>query len=229
MQFLRISLRICLCVTAFIMGDAIALADTIQYSVTVNTSSMAANYGYVDFQFNPSSFSTASATGEVVGFATNGLLNPSDPMNGTSDAASGGLPGIVSLQNTQPSPNEYWEGMTFGTTINFDLELSGPAIASPDGDGGGTFILDFYNDAGYLFTADSQNDIPVFTLDINGDGSTSPMNYASTAAGGTPVVSFIGPTAVAATPEPSGICLSGTGVLLALFGMRKRFVRVLQA
>lgn len=222
MRLNKISLSIALLLLCGLTGS-VAFADpaSIQYAVTVNTSSALLSNGYIDFQFNPSSFTTQLANADVANFATDGVLNPADPDNGTTGAVSGELPGTVTLMNSQPSPNEYTEAMTFGTTITFDLDLYGPAINAPNGSpgGGGTFTLDFLDSNGnYLFTNDNQNDVPVFTVDINPDGSTTAMTYPSTD-NGPPVVTFVGPTAV---PEPSTILLLSGGLLgLAVYG-RKR-------
>jgi PEP-CTERM motif len=206
---------------AGVFATPAAFADpaSIAYSVTVNTTSALASDGYIDFQFNPSSFTTQPANADVANFATDGVLNPADANNGTIGAVSGMLPGTVTLMNSQPSPNEYTEAMMFGTTITFDLDLYGPALSNPNGDGGGTFILDFFNDNGYLFTADSQNDVPVFTVTINGDGTTTAQTYPSQN-NGPPVVTFSGPTFV---PEPSSLLLLSGGLLaLACIALRRR-------
>ena len=220
MRLTKLFLSITFCAGVLTAPAAFAESANIQYVVTVNTSSALLSSGYIDFQFNPSSFTTQPANADVANFATDGVLNPADPNNGTSGAVSGMLPGTVTLMNSQPSPNEYTEAMTFGTTITFDLDLYGPAINTPNGQGGGTFILDFLNSdqSGYLFTADSQNDVPVFTVTINGDGSTTAMTYPSQN-NGPPVVTLAGPTAV---PEPSALLLLSGGLLtLAVLGRRR--------
>src|SRR6202034_2561906 len=92
--------------------------------------------------------------------------------------------------------------------------------SNPNGQGGGTFILDFLNSdqSGYLFTADSQNDVPVFTVTINGDGSTTASTYPSEN-NGPPVVTFVGPTAV---PEPASVLMFLSAGLLALAVLGRR-------
>src|SRR6201996_406162 len=113
--------KLCVSITflAGVLTTPAAFADpaSIQYAITVNTSSALLTDGYIDFQFNPSSFTTQPANADVANFTTDGVLNPADPGDGTSGAVSGMLPGTVTLMNSQPSPNEYTEAMTFGTTI----------------------------------------------------------------------------------------------------------------
>lgn len=203
------------------LAGSLAYADpsSIQYIVTVNTTSALLTDGYIDFQFNPTPFATQPANADVANFFTDGVLNPADPGNGTVGEVSGTLPGTVTLINSETT-NEYTEAMTFGTTITFDLDLYGPALSNPNGEGGGRFTLDFLNSdqSGYLFTNDPTNDVPVFTVDINPDGSTTAMTYPSQG-DGPPVVTFIGPTEV---PEPASIALlAGAFVALAFFGRRR--------
>src|ERR1700683_1519004 len=50
-----------------------AFADVI-YGVTVDTSSLSGNGGYIDLQFNPSSFTTQAANAAVTNFSTDGTL-----------------------------------------------------------------------------------------------------------------------------------------------------------
>jgi hypothetical protein len=194
-------------------------AAEVQYRVTVDTSSQNSNSGYIDFQFNPSAFGSQAANADVDSFQMigGGTPNPAAPGNGTSGEVSGVLPLTVSLINSE-STNEYTEGMIFGNTITFDLGLYGPALDAPNGEGGGTFTLDFLdNNGNYLFTDDPQNDVPVLTVTINGDGSTTATTYAS-GNNGPPVVTFSGPTLV---PEPSSVLLLSGG-LLALVVLHRR-------
>jgi hypothetical protein len=223
MRLTKLSLSITFIAGLLAAPAAFADPENVEYAVTVNTTSALLSNGYIDFQFNPSSFTTQPANADVANFATDGVLNPADPGNnccspvspGPIGAVSGMLPGTVTLGNSQPSPNEYTEALTFGDTITFDLDLYGPAITSPNGDGGGTFTLDFLNSdqSGYLFTNDSQNDVPVFTVTINGDGTTTAQTYPSQN-NGAPVVTFSGPTFV---PEPSSLLLLSGGLLAVLY------------
>ncbi len=199
--------------------------EVTQYVVTVNTSSDVTGGGYIDFQFNPSTSPTQAATAEVTNFTSNGTLEPVDPYcpspcyGGTFGEVSGTLPGTVTLINSETT-NEYTEAMVFGTTITFDLDVFGPAVGSTaNGDGGGTFTLDFLDavSGDQLFTEDPLNDVQVFQVNINSNGSTSGATFLST--GGAPsVVTFSGPTQV---PEPSAVLLL-SGVLMAIGAFHRR-------
>lgn len=190
---------------------AFADSASIQYMVTVNTTSVLLTDGYIDFQFNPSSMSTQPANADVANFATDGVLNPADPNNGSYGEVSGQLPGTVTLINSEID-NEYTEAMTFGTTITFDLDFYGPAISNPNGEGGGSFYLTFYNSdfSGTYLTTNPNGD--ALEIDINGDGSTT-VAYQS------PDVMLSGPTEV---PEPATLALLCGGLLgLGVFGRRR--------
>jgi hypothetical protein len=193
-----------------------AFADEIQYAVTVNTSSENGQYGYIDLQFNPGLLTTQGAFAQVTNFTPAGALNAADPNNGTTGDVTGSLPGPLTFDNGQTT-NEYTEGLTFGDTITFDVDLYGSAVGSTaNGEGGGIFTLDFLDPSGnYLFTADPVNDVPVATVDINTDGSTTVTTFASDAEGDPSVASFT------QVPEPSmGLLLAGG--LAAIAALRRR-------
>lgn len=183
----------------------------VQYQVSVNTASQFLSYANIQFQFDGSPGGSQPAEADITNFTTDGVLNPPPT---TTSGVSGTLPTTVTLGNSSTTVS-YTEGMTFGTTITFDLDLSGSAISNPNGLGAGEFILDFPNSSqnGYLFTSASDS-APVFTVEINGDGTTTAMTYPSEG-GGPPVVTFTGPTVL---PEPSSIAslciaLSALGLL----------------
>lgn len=205
--FLSISL---LALCGLMTPAAFADPASVQYQVTVDTTSQLLNNGYIEFQFNNGPFTTQPANADVANFMTDGVLIP--PGTNTNES-SGMLPGTVTLDNST-SFDDYIEEMTFGTTIAFTLDLYGPAISNPNGDGGGSFILDFLNSdqSAYLFT--NNPDGAAFEVDINGDGTTTATSYSSD-------VTFTGPTFV---PEPSSLMLlSGGLVALAYMALRRRF------
>ena len=71
-------------------GDRVGVPGLI-FSVSVNTSSLSGQSGYLDFQFNPGDSSAKAATATVTLFQTvNGIL--AQPASLTGDAA-GSLPG----------------------------------------------------------------------------------------------------------------------------------------
>jgi hypothetical protein len=197
-----------------------ACAEIIQYALTVDTTSQTTNQGYIDLQFDPSSFTTQFANAAVKNFFTDGSLDSfgADTFDGTSGDVSGLLPGTVTFDNGT-STNEYTQGITFGTTITFNLDLSGPAIDSPNGDGGGSFYLTFYDTLGNTILTNNPNNA-AFEVDINGDGSTTPTAFPN-ASGGTSVVTYVGPTEVSAVPEPS-MALLVAGGLLGIAALRRR-------
>jgi PEP-CTERM motif len=187
-----------------------AFADVI-YAVTVDTSSLSGNAGYIDLQFNPSSFTTQSANAAVTTFSTDGTLDAfgDDPFDGLIGDVTGTLPGTVSFDNGT-STNDYTQGMTFGTTISFHVDLSGPAIDLPNGEDGGSFLLTFYDPSGNPLLTNSPNGA-AFEADINPDGSTTATAYPN-ADGGPSVGTFVGPTEVSAIPEPSMVLLLAGGL-----------------
>ena len=108
--------------------------------------------------------------------------------------------------------NDYFQNVAYGSVLQFDVSLSGPALSSPDGisTSGSTFAFSMFSDpAGTspALTSDAADGF-AFTVDVNLDGTTTVENYSSES---------VVRSQAASVPEPSGLCLAATG-LVALFG-----------
>src|SRR6202012_4622793 len=103
-----------------------AHADTVTYSVVVNTSSQTGNGGYVDFGLNAGALGAQDITATVTGFNGAGL-NPGDPNNDAINT-TGSLPGPLSFDNQVP--NDYFEAVTFGNQLSFLVTLSGDGVST---------------------------------------------------------------------------------------------------
>ena len=102
-----------------------AQADTVTYQVTVNTSGQGGNYGYIDLQLNQGTLPPAQpVTATITNFA-GGTLNPVD-VNNDSIGASGDL--ATTLTIPADVSTDYFEGLTFGNSISFDITLSGAGV-----------------------------------------------------------------------------------------------------
>ena len=202
----------------FVLCAATAMANVITYDVTVNTSSISGTTGSLDFNFNPGSLVTQSASLQILSFTSNGTLAGSPELTGD---ASGALPGTLTFDNGTGF-NDYFEGFTFGSTLSFDVSLYGPALSAPDGTStsGSTFAFSMFSDAAGTtptLTSDTTDGF-AFTVDVNLDGSTTVTNYSSE----TGIVAASGP--VSAVPEPGNLALIGLG-LGAISLVRRRYNR----
>lgn len=191
-----------------------ASAAPITYDVTVNTASLSGTTGSLDFNFNPGPLTTQAATVQIDSFsgaATSGSAF-------LTGAASGALPGVVTLTNGTAF-NDYFQDVVYGTTLTFDLSLSGPALSSPDGTSlsGSGLAFSLFSDAAGTQPALTSDAIDGFaaTVGVNLDGTTTVSNFSSdtsiTAAGGSTSV-----------PEPDSIALAAVGFVLALLGVYRR-------
>jgi hypothetical protein len=215
MRLNKIHLSIALLALGGLAGPtAFADSSSVQYQVTVNTSSELAQTGYIEIQFNNGPLATQPANADVANFFTDGVLIP--PGTNTNES-SGMLPGTVTQDNST-SFDDYIEEMTFGTTITFTLDFYGPAISNPNGEGGGSWFLDFLNSdqSAYYFT----NNPYGFAgeVDINPDGTTTATAYPNEN-GGPSDVTFSGPEFV---PEPGSMALLLFGGLAAFATLGRR-------
>ena len=188
----------------------IAAANT--YNVNVNTSSVSGTSGFLDFQFDTGNGSSQAATAIIRAF-TGGTFTGSPSITGT---VIGTLPATTTLTNSTPL-NEYFVGFQFGSAFSFALDLSGPAVTSPNGTStaGSTFGIGIY-DAGENPILTNQTSTTGYAglIDILLSGATRPTAFPNGT--GPSVVTF-----TAVVPEPATIALIGAG-LAGLTVVRRR-------
>ncbi|MGD0872382.1 MAG: NF038129 family PEP-CTERM protein [Bryobacteraceae bacterium] len=191
-----------------------AFAGAIEYSFSVNTSSISGTAGSLDFNFNPGPLVSQAASLQILSFASDGTLAGSPEAIG--DVSGGPLPAALTFDNGTGF-NDYFEGFTFGSTMTFIVSLYGPALTSPDGvsTSGSTYAFSMFSDAaGTIPTLTTDlTDGFAATVNVNLDGTTTVTNFSTQ--------TTIGP--VTATPEPNTYLLAGT--IIALMGARRWFPR----
>ena len=186
-----------------------AMAD-VTYDVSINTASIAASSGYIDFQFNPADATSLFATSTVSNFSTDGVVGTRVYQSGDATGPSTGPLSSLSFDNGTPL-NELTYNFTYGTSINFDVTL----MQSGTGGDGSTFALTLYDPNGNAY---SNNGVNTATITINPDGSTT----------GTAYLPFAGVTGsvteLTAVPEPSTYLLSviGFGAVFGWVRVRRR-------
>jgi hypothetical protein len=133
-----------------------ALADSVTYQFMVDTSTQNANYGYIDLQLNPGTITPIGQVNATIFDFTGATLDASSiALTGN---ASGSLVSVANLNNGT-SYNDYFEGLTFGSLITLDVELSGTGVSTLGGlnnASGTAMAVSFYDSVGdSLFVTDS--------------------------------------------------------------------------
>ena len=187
-----------------------AQADTL-VSVSIDTSSLVGQNGGIYFQFDPGlNADPASVSISDFSMGAPGALDPASLLNFSDGGVSGSLDSNdLTIANTF-ALNDYGEALTFGSGITFLVDLSIPATLT--GDSGSELVIQVTGSD--LLT-------PLLTADPSGNLVT--MSYDTT--GALSVLSTNPDTAqvsVATTPEPGGIALPGTVVVLMLLVRRRR-------
>ena len=191
-----------------LFSAASARASTI-FLVSVDTSLLSGNSGFLDFMFNPGG-SSQSAFAQVSSFSPGGSLSNSPTVTGD---VTGTLPPLVTINNTTAF-NDYFAGFTYGPSLSFLLTLGGPAVDAPNhtASSGSTFAFSMFANDGATPELTSSPDGFGFTVDVNLDGSTTVTDFI-TSENSIQVV----------TPEPAALALSLTGfAAIAIAGLRRR-------
>jgi hypothetical protein len=136
----------------------------------------------------------------------------------TYDVIGGPLPASVVIGNDTPT-NEFTQAIKFGTTISFDVTLSGPDVGGSSlSDGGDSFFFTLYNGSGASYSNSPSG--AIVEIDVSGtNGTTTATAYPPVNSTGGPTATVLQPSAV---PEPSSIVLAlvVAGVLLGWHGFR---------
>jgi hypothetical protein len=193
-------------------------AGPISYDFAVNTSSLSGTSGNLDFQFNPGDASSQAATALISLFSTNGIVQPAPVLTGDVTPNNAALPANFTLGNSQ-NFNDLFQGITFGSFVNFRVTLSGPAIDTPNGSStsGSAFYFSLYGQDGVtpLLTTDASGAVGAVSINLNGSTTKAAFlnGTAPSAASITPVVGV---------PEPATASMLAFGGALLALGLRKR-------
>jgi hypothetical protein len=172
-------LRLFFSTLALLPVATLASADSEEYQVQVDTSSISGTAGSLDFQFNPGPLVAQSASLQILDFYSTGILDGGPILTGD---VSGLLPGALSFDNGSGF-NDYFEGFKFGSSLSLDVKLFGPALTSPDNvsTSGSSFAFSMFQDtAGTIpvLTSDTTDGFAV-TANVNLDGSTTIANFSN--------------------------------------------------
>jgi len=205
--------RVCSVAALVLLSACSAAANS--FLVTVNTSAVNTNSGFLDFQFNPGAPTSQAAVASILNFNADGgalVFNLNSPQV-TVGVLGGPLPAPVTFTNALAA-NEVFQQFTFGTFFSFVLSLSGPALSSPDGvaTAGSTFGVGLF-DQGQNPILTNQPSGFAGSVDVNLDGTTTATSFP-TGSGGPSVVTF------QALPEPGTMLLLGFGAA-GVFMLRK--------
>jgi hypothetical protein len=185
-------------------------ADVI-YSVTVDTTPLAATVGYMAFDLT-GGFPLQDNVATISGFLSTSTLGTSS----TSGDVSGTLtPGPLTLTADQFF-NEWLQGVTFGSGLtSFTLDLTTNLAAGATPDSFAFYVLD--STFTPFDTSDPSGADSLFAIDLAGQ-ATAPQVYTSDFATVT-----VNPVVSGAVPEPGSIWLTvAAAVAAGLCRLRKK-------
>jgi hypothetical protein len=178
------------------------MASELTYNVTVDTTPLQGEAGYLAFDFFQGSGVQDNVT-TISAFVTNGnlgMLTPTGDANGTIS------PGPGTLDDKNFFFNEFLQAVTYGTKVSFTLKLTTFGSKSATAD---NFSLYLLNSAQFpIHTSDPSTADSLISINITGPGLT-PNVYTS--ADATATVTPV--TVVTGVPEPSSFWLAGLPLL----------------
>lgn len=201
----------------FALLSAASAWGDVQYTFTMNTSSISGTSGSIDFALYPGAGSDQSLTAKVLSF-----VPTTSPYLGTQTLTGGATGGPVvggqTLTLTASSAdNDDLETFTYGALLKFVVDISGPALTAPDGKATSPyeFVFSTYSDAGGI--------TPVLTTDPGGAAGILNINDQG-------VVSKSAVSSqmnIIATPEPSSLWMlaGAVGLFVGTRYSRRRRVR----
>ena len=130
------------------LGVSLAAFGAPTYLVTVDTSSISGQSGWMDMQFNPGGLPIVTGSASVSQFFTDGTVNPAS-IELTGDCLGDVSPptSLVQFHNSTGF-NDYFESIVFGSTLSFHVTLDGNILSPPSGTlSGSSFSLSLYNSA----------------------------------------------------------------------------------
>lgn len=196
---------------AALAGLAMALpASAATYTVSVDTSSLAGQSGYLDFGFAGLADSPA-ATGTLFGLSGGTALGAAQ-----LDGAASITPGGWQL-GTGESFNAVFQSWQFGTQLRFTVDFSGDWLKAGSGSGN-SFSLKLWDEAVSmpLLTADGAGD--VLRFELSPGGSVGIETFARDSIGTPSVVQ------VSAVPEPHTYAMLLAGLGLLAMARRRRAI-----
>ena len=192
-----------------------AHADSVNYSVAIDTSTLAGTTGSLDFNFEPGPFGSSQATVQIRRFAGDGSPSGNPTLSGD---AGGSLLGNLQFTNGT-GYNDYFQAYTFDSLLSFDIMLDGPAIGSANpGSSGSTFAFSIFSDTDGTMPALTSNTVDGYaiTVDINADGSTTLRNYTQ--------------SPINVTPElPTGTLVATATIVAAVFRRKRSQTQIIAA
>ncbi|HZW34638.1 MAG TPA: NF038129 family PEP-CTERM protein [Isosphaeraceae bacterium] len=182
-----------LVIAAAAWGPA-ALAGSIAYDVTVDTSSLAGTTGGIEFTLIAGNTPAPLDTATITAFTPQAGLVPPPT---TSGDVSGDLSGRMSMDNQAPSL--YFETLTYGSTLSFQVTLSSTAGSPSSADTLFAFYL--FDSAGNPVSGPNSPSGEILDINIQGPSGTfdTPVTYPP------PAITLI------SVPEPSSVVLLGLG------------------
>lgn len=207
-QALRTPVLMAIVAAATLGALAPAHADSV-YEVSINTSSLTGSASIMAFDFIAGG-GTQSNSATISDFSTNGVLVSGGTNSGS---VSGSLPGTVTLTNAGFF-NELQQGITLGSTISFQVDLTAKAPSSgalPDTFS--LFLLDPTASYSLTNTGDPTGANSLMTVQVDGSSKGNGAVYSGSTPGGPVTVMAVGGS-VAAPEIDASSAASALSLLL---------------